>query len=136
MKPFRKLRVVDCPQPQPPSAKPIVYGQAPWSRLPPSPPAHEISIRARAQSLLTRDGKRPELPDYETALRIIAAANRPRRCTVPEPLCQPAPDKRTTPPPGEPVRAGSQTLPTLAFDDEAGWNDYMRRAFAGEIEAF
>jgi hypothetical protein len=50
------------------------------------PTAQEISIRARAQSLMTRDGKRPELPDYETALRIIAAANRPKRVTVPKPF--------------------------------------------------
>jgi len=70
----RKFHVVpDCPQPETP-IKPVQYGAAPWSHLPPSPPAHEISIRARAQSLLTRDGRRPELPDYETALRIIAAA--------------------------------------------------------------
>jgi len=71
----RRLRAVEsCPQPDPPPAKPIVYGAAPWSRLPPTPPAHEISIRARAQSLLSRDGKRAELPDYESALRIIEEA--------------------------------------------------------------
>ena len=71
----RRLRAVEgCPQPDPPPAKPIVYGSAPWSRLPPTPPAHEISIRARAQSLLSRDGQRAELPDYETALRLIEEA--------------------------------------------------------------
>jgi len=70
----RKFHVVEsCPMPETP-IKPVEYGAAPWSRLPPSPPAHEISIRARAQSLLSRDGQRAELPDYETALRIIAAA--------------------------------------------------------------
>jgi hypothetical protein len=62
-----------------------VYGQAPWSRLSHSPLAHENTIRARAQSLLSRDGRRAELPDYETALRIIAAANKPHRVTVPKP---------------------------------------------------
>ena len=82
MRAARKLSVVpDCPQPETP-IKPVKYGAAPWSRLPPTPPAHEISIRARAQSLLSRDGHRAELPDYETALRIIEEANRPKRVTV------------------------------------------------------
>lgn len=87
MRSARKLRMVEsCPQHETP-IKPVKYGAAPWSRLPPSPPAHEISIRARAQSLLSRHGTRAELPDYEEALRIIAAANRPKRgVTVPEPL--------------------------------------------------
>lgn len=70
----RRMRVVEnCPQPDPPEARPVVYGAAPWSRLPPTPPAHEITVRARAQSILSRGGKRAELPDYPTALRIIAA---------------------------------------------------------------
>jgi len=73
MNAVRKLSIVDCPMPETP-IRPVVYGAAPWSRLPPTPPAHEISIRARAQSLLSRGGHRAELPDYETALRIIAAA--------------------------------------------------------------
>jgi len=74
MRAARKLSVVpDCPQPETP-IKPVKYGAAPWSRLPPTPPAHEISIRARAQSLLSRDGHRAELPDYESALRIIEEA--------------------------------------------------------------
>lgn len=72
MKAARKLRAVpNCPQPETP-VKPMKYGAAPWSRLPPSPPAHEISIRARAQSLLSKGGKRAELPDIETARRVIA----------------------------------------------------------------
>jgi hypothetical protein len=93
VKPFRKLRAVEnCPQPPPPPFKPVVYGMAPWSRLPPTPPAHEISIRVRAQSLLSRDGKRAELPSYEAALRIIARANKPsgRSVTVPAPKSMPA----------------------------------------------
>lgn len=75
-----KLSIAGCPQDN-------KYGALPWSRLPHTPPAHEISIRARAQSLLSRDGHRAELPDYETALRIIAAANKPKpkRVTVPKP---------------------------------------------------
>ena len=73
MRAARTLRAVpNCPQPES-KAKPIVYGAAPWSRLPPTPPAHEITVRARAQSILSRGGKRAELPDYPTALRIIAA---------------------------------------------------------------
>lgn len=68
----RKLRVVrDCPQPESP-IKPVQYGAAPWSRLPHNPTADEITIRVRAQSILSRDGKRAELPDIETARRVIA----------------------------------------------------------------
>jgi len=85
MNAVRKLSIVDCPMPET-AIKPIVYGAAPWSRLPHTPPAHEINVRYRAQSLLSRGGHRAELPDYETAKRIIAAANKPRRVTVPEPL--------------------------------------------------
>jgi len=77
MKSARKLRVVEsCPMPETP-IKPVQYGAAPWSHLPPSPPAHEISIRARAQSLLSRGGKRAELPaTVEEAQQIIAAHER------------------------------------------------------------
>jgi hypothetical protein len=112
MNPVRALSVVpNCPQPDPPAAKPIVYGQAPWSRLPPSPPAHEISIRVRAQSLLSREGKRAELPDYETALRIIARANKPsgRSVTVPAPKSMPAsaPNSARLPSPRMTCEAGS-----------------------------
>lgn len=84
----RKFRVVpDCPQPETP-IKPVQYGAAPWSRLPPSPTADQLTIRCRAQSLLSRGGKRAELPSYEDALRILARANKPRRrlpVTVPNP---------------------------------------------------
>jgi len=78
MRSARKLRVVEaCPQPDPPPFRRIQYGAAPWSHLPPSPPAHEISIRARAQSLLSRGGKRAELPaTVEEAQQIIAAHER------------------------------------------------------------
>jgi len=98
----RKLRVVpDCPQAQAEPIQELVtgdgkhlifghdgYGCKPIPNLPHSPPAHEISIRARAQSILSRDGRRAELPDYETALKIIAESNRPKRdwnVTVPKP---------------------------------------------------
>lgn len=77
MRTARNLRIVP--------ERPRQYGASPWSRLPHTPPANEISIRSRAQSMLSRNGKRAELPDYETALRIIAQANRPKRVTVPEP---------------------------------------------------
>ena len=73
----RKLRVVpNCPQPDPPPFKPIQYGffgGRKIERLPPMPTAEEISIRARAQSLLSKGGVRAELPDIATARRIIAA---------------------------------------------------------------
>ena len=76
----RRLRPVEnCPQPEPPKAKPVVYGAAPWSRLPHSPPAHEITIRARAQSIESKNGKRAELRSYEEALEIIAADEAAKR---------------------------------------------------------
>ena len=73
MKLARKLRVVaDCPVPEMP-IRSVVYGAAPWGRLPHNPTADEITWRVRAQSLLTRDGKRAELPaTKEEAMRIIA----------------------------------------------------------------
>ena len=153
MNAVRKLSIVDCPMPET-AIKPVVYGAAPWSRLPHTPPAHEISIRARAQSLLSRGGHRAELPDYETAKRILAAANKPRRVTVPEPLPQREPVRVAPigallhPAPAGVTGAGihSHTLadvpakesrpPQPAPDDEAGWADYIRRAFAGEFEPF
>ncbi|MGN6313204.1 MAG: hypothetical protein ACTHMO_05510 [Rhodanobacteraceae bacterium] len=80
MKSARKLRVVpDCPMPDPPKFKPVMYGAAPWSRLPHTPPAHEIVIRARAQSIESRGGKRAELRSYEEALEIIAADEAAKR---------------------------------------------------------
>jgi hypothetical protein len=92
MRSVRKLQVVpNCPQPEPPPARPIVYGMAPWSRLPPTPPANEITERVRAQSRLSRGGKRAELPDIETARRINARPDKPSgRVTVPEPKSMPA----------------------------------------------
>jgi hypothetical protein len=85
MKPFRKLRAVEnCPQPETP-VRPIVYGMAPWSRLPPTPPANEITERVRAQSRLSRGGKRAELPDIETARRINGRPDKPSgRVTIPK----------------------------------------------------
>lgn len=61
----RKLRIVKPDEPQ-------GYGQGRWGRLPHTPTADELVIRCRAQSLLSRDGKRAELPDIETARRILA----------------------------------------------------------------
>lgn len=73
----RKLHAVpDCPQPEPSPFKPIQYGFAGGhkiERLAPMPTAEEISIRARAQSLLSKGGMRADLPDIATARRIIAA---------------------------------------------------------------
>lgn len=81
MSTFRKLRVIpDCPMPEPQPFKPIQYGFAGGhkvERLAPMPTAEEISIRARAQSLLSRNGKRAELPDIETARRVIAEQSMP-----------------------------------------------------------
>lgn len=70
----RRLRVVETSTE---SAKHLVfghegYGCKPIARLPHNPPANEIAIRARYQSLMTKNGVRPELVDYETALRGIA----------------------------------------------------------------
>ena len=72
------------------------------ARLAPMPLAHEITIRARAQSILSRDGRAARLPSYNAALSIIrreeAGERKPRiRVTVPQPLTpvhdheQPAP---------------------------------------------
>ena len=88
MRSASKLRAVpDCPQRDGDPIKELVtsdgkhlvfghdgYGCKAWPQVAHSPPAHEISIRARAQSLLSRDGHRAELPDYESALRIIEDA--------------------------------------------------------------
>lgn len=80
MKSARKLQAVpNCPQPEPPPFKPIQYGFAGGhkvERLAPMPTAQEITIRSRAQSLLTKDGKRADLPSYEEALEIIAKNER------------------------------------------------------------
>lgn len=82
----RKLRVVpDCPQPDGKPIRELVtgdgrhlvfghkgYGCKPIERMPHNPPANEITIRARAQSLISKDGKRADLPSYQDALAIIA----------------------------------------------------------------
>jgi hypothetical protein len=71
MKPARKLRIV------PTVPKPLQYGFLGGhkvERLAPMPLPHEITIRARYQSLMTKNGVRPELVDYETALRGLAEA--------------------------------------------------------------
>jgi hypothetical protein len=134
MKPFRKLRAVEnCPQPEPPPYKPMVYGMAPWSRLPPTPPANEITERVRAQSRLSRGGKRAELPDIETARRINARPDKPSgRVTVPEPKSMPAAAEKHDSP-SRVVAAGSNPP---AIDDEAGWDEYVRRAMTGEFQPF
>jgi len=68
MKPARKLQVVpDCPQPESP-IKPVVYGQAPWSKLPPTPTADQLVVRCRVQSARSTGGKRAELLSYEDSL--------------------------------------------------------------------
>lgn len=76
MRTARKLRAVpNCPQPETPAYKPIQYGFGGGhkvTRLAPMPTAQEITIRARAQSLLSKGGKRAELPSCEEALEIIA----------------------------------------------------------------
>lgn len=67
-----KLRVVpDRPMPEAP-IRPVIYGAAPWGRLPHNPTADEITIRARAQSLMSKGGVRAELPDIATARRVVA----------------------------------------------------------------
>jgi hypothetical protein len=111
MKPFRKLRAVEeCHDPHQPPYKPIQYGAAPWSRLPPTPPANEITERVRAQSRLSRGGKRADLPDIETARRINARPDKPNgRVTVPAPKSMPAsaPSSAQLPSPRMTREAGS-----------------------------
>lgn len=71
----RKLRIVpDCPQSETPTKR-TAYGAAPWSRLPHNPTAEEVTIRARAQSLMSKGGARAELPDIQTARRYLAEHN-------------------------------------------------------------
>lgn len=86
MRTARKFRVVpDCPQPDGEPIRELVtgdgkhlvfghegYGCKPIAHLPHNPPANEIAIRARAQSLLSRGGVLADLPDYETARTILA----------------------------------------------------------------
>lgn len=69
MRSARKLRVVpDCPQPDPPAYRPVVYGQAPWSRLPHNPTADQLTVRCRVQSARSVGGIRAELLSYEDSL--------------------------------------------------------------------
>jgi len=86
MRAARKLRIVEgCPQPDPPPFRPIQYGARPWpKRLAPSPTTDEITIRARAQSLMSRGGVRAELPDIETARRVIAEHESMPAATTPQ----------------------------------------------------
>lgn len=126
MKSARKLRVVpNCPQPDPSPYKPIQYGFAGGhkiERLPSMPTAEEISLRARAQSILSKGGTRAELHDIETARRVIAGQSMPARAAT-------AHDS----PPVATVRAGFNTP---AIDDETGWDEYIRGAMAGEFKPF
>lgn len=137
----RELRVVrDCPQPESP-IKPVVQygfvGGHKAERIVASPLPHEANIIARVQSMRTRNGARAEPLSYEDSIAYLRDAERKHRVTVPQPLCQPAPQQRTYSPPVAAARAGSiPRIPQPAHDDEAGWADYMRRAMAGEIEAF
>ena len=126
MKAAHKLRVVpNCPAPEPPSYKPIQYGFAGGhkiDRLPSMPTAEEISIRARAQSILSKGGTRAELPDIETARRVIAEQSMPARAAT-------AHDS----PPVATVRAGSfpvdkRELPNMTPEQ---WDEW-ERAFGPE----
>lgn len=72
----RKLRIVAaCPMPET-AIRPVIYGAAPWGRLPHNPTADEITIRSRAQSLMSKGGVRAELPDIATARRVVAEHQR------------------------------------------------------------
>ena len=107
----RTLRVIPgCPQPEPPPFKPIQYGFIGGhkiERLTASPLPHEANVIARVQSMRTRNGARAEPLSYEDSIAYLRDAERKHRVTVPQPLCQPAPQQRTTPPPVATVRAGA-----------------------------
>ena len=65
----RSLRVVpDCPQPETP-AKPVVYGAAPWGRLPPSLPSNAATVIARVQLRRSVGGKAAEALSYGESVR-------------------------------------------------------------------
>ena len=82
----RKLRIApDCPQREGEPIKRLVtgdgkffvfghdgYGCKPIEPMPHNPTADEITIRARAQSLMSKGGVRAELPDITTARRVVA----------------------------------------------------------------
>jgi len=96
---IRKLSIVDCPQRDGEPIRELVtgdgkhlifghdgHGCAAWSYLPHTPTAYESAIIARSQSRRTKNGVRAEPWSFEESLRDLAAANKPRRVTVPEPL--------------------------------------------------
>ncbi len=69
MRTARKLRVVpNCPAPEPPAYRPIVYGASPWGRLPHNPTADQLTVRCRVQSARSVGGVRAELLSYEDSL--------------------------------------------------------------------
>lgn len=81
MRTARRLRIVET---RTDPAKHLIfghegYGCKPIGRLPSNPPANEIAIRARAQSIESKGGKRAELRSYEEALEIIAADEAAKR---------------------------------------------------------
>ena len=99
MSAIRKLSIVDCPQRDGEPIRELVtgdgkhlifghdgHGCAAWSYLPHTPTAYESAIIARSQSRRTKNGVRAEPWSFEESLRDLAAANKPRRVTVPEPL--------------------------------------------------
>lgn len=65
--PFRREPVESCPQPETP-IKPVQYGAAPWTKLPPTPTADQLTIRCRVQSMRSTGGKVAELLSYEDSL--------------------------------------------------------------------
>jgi len=80
------------------------YGYRRMGKLPPCPPADETNIIARAQSLLTRNGKVGPILPPDKALRVIRAAERGEkpRVTVPQPRADtpvplPASDSQSLP---------------------------------------
>lgn len=86
------------------------YGLAKWpARLPHSPQAHEITIRARAQSAASRGGIVAPLPSYADAQRILDHADRAHRVTVPQPLCRAVPHPTVTPTAARPGAQSEET---------------------------
>lgn len=64
----RKLRIVDCPMPET-KIRRIVYGAAPWGRLPPSLPSNAATVIARVQSRRSVGGKAAAALSYEESVR-------------------------------------------------------------------
>lgn len=162
----RKLRVVaNCPQPEPQPFRPIQYGaqrcplKPKGTPITANPAPGELHAVMFSQSARTKTGARAEPWSYADS---VAHLNKKARVckysvTVPSPLTpvhdheQPAPTQAIgtgSPMPAvagqahdSPSRAlaaaGSPPrIPQPASDDESGWDEYMRRAFSGEIEAF